>query len=146
MAGKAATVGASGSGVRTVQLSRYAGDWLAWRPDSRSLTWSLGPAFYHQTLDAAFDTAAVADADESAGWVQANARISATVTEIQLSVPKPLPRGTVVLRDAVVGHDHVGVLDDLVAPHGDDACPAQHDRAGVLMVVGRRGRLRGNRL
>ncbi|MCH7873875.1 MAG: PD40 domain-containing protein [Gemmatimonadetes bacterium] len=89
---------ASEAGVKVVQLSAYGGDWIAWRPDSRSLTWILGPAFYHQTLQAAYDTAAAADTAGPDDWIHANAKVAAEITEIGLRVPRARPRGTLVLR------------------------------------------------
>ncbi len=93
---------ASGAGVPVRQLSRYGGDWLDWRPDGKSLTWVLGPAFYHQTLAEAYappDTAAPKDTVDD-GWVQENAKVRATIVEIVLRQPRARPSGTVVLRGA----------------------------------------------
>ncbi|HEX9727749.1 MAG TPA: amidohydrolase family protein [Gemmatimonadales bacterium] len=91
---------AHGAGIPVRQLSNYSGDWLDWRPDSRALTWTLGPAFYRQTLDAAFDTTATDPAGDD--WIRGNARVAAEIVEIQLSAPKARPAGTIVLRGARV--------------------------------------------
>lgn len=95
---------AKGSGVSVVQLSNYSGDWLAWRPDSRSVTWALGPAFYHQTLADAYAKRDTADGGEQEAddWKAGNAKVTARITEIELRVPRSRPRGTVVLRGARV--------------------------------------------
>ncbi|MDH3198752.1 MAG: amidohydrolase family protein, partial [Candidatus Krumholzibacteria bacterium] len=93
---------ASGTGVPVRQLSRYGGDWLDWRPDGKSLSWVLGPAFYHQTLADAYakpDTAALQDTVDE-GWVRENAKVPATITEIVLRQARARPSGTVILRGA----------------------------------------------
>jgi Tol biopolymer transport system component/imidazolonepropionase-like amidohydrolase len=104
LAGSPVTLEAKGSGVKVVRLSRTGGDWIAWRPDAKAVTWSLGPTVYEQTLADAYaagtpDTAAAAD---STDWLEANAAVPARITRITLSVPKPAPPGTIVLRGARV--------------------------------------------
>ena len=64
LAGGPVTLEAKGSGVKVVQLSRTGGDWIAWRADSKAVTWALGPMIYEQTVADAYgagmaDTAAV---------------------------------------------------------------------------------------
>jgi len=95
---------ATGAGVPVAQLSRYGGDWLDWRPDSRTVTWVLGPAFYAQTLADAYakpDTAAPKDTVDD-GWVRENAKVPAVIADIRLRLPRARPTGTVVLRGARV--------------------------------------------
>lgn len=93
---------AKDAGVPVRRLSRYGGDWIDWRPDSRALTWILGPAFYLQTRADAYaepDTAAPRDTIDE-GWAKENAAVPAQITEIRLRLPKAKPAGTVVLRGA----------------------------------------------
>jgi len=95
---------AKDAGVTVQPLSRYGGDWLDWRPDSRAVTWVLGPAFYAQTLADAYaepDTAAPKDTVDD-GWVRENAKVPAAITAITLRLPRARPSGTVVLRGARV--------------------------------------------
>jgi imidazolonepropionase-like amidohydrolase/Tol biopolymer transport system component len=92
------TIEAKGD-VKAVRLSRTGGDWIAWRNDSRAVTWSLGPMVYEQTVAEALAGAAAAPADD---WARANAAVPARVTEIALRVPRAEPAGTIVLRGARV--------------------------------------------
>ena len=136
---------ATSKGVNVVQLSRYAGDWLAWRPDSRSLTWSLGPAFYNQTLAAAYDSA-TADEEEGADWVQANAKVPATITEIEFTIPRARPQGSIVLRgarvitmrgDEVIEQADVVVDGNRIARICPGTCPNVPTLARVMPVRGK---------
>ena len=95
---------AKDAGVPVKRLSRYGGDWLDWRPDSKAVTWVLGPALYRQSLADAYaepDSAAPADTVDE-GWVKENAAVPAAITEVRLRLPKAKPSGTVVLRGARV--------------------------------------------
>jgi imidazolonepropionase-like amidohydrolase len=112
LAGGPVTLEAKGSGVKVVQLSRTGGDWIAWRKDSKAVTWALGPMVYEQTVEEAYgaavgaaDTAAGGAADTAAAggdWMRGNAAVPARITEITLTVPKPASPGAIVLRGARV--------------------------------------------
>jgi imidazolonepropionase-like amidohydrolase len=117
-AGAPVKLEAQGAGVKVAQLSRYAGDWLAWRPDSRAVSWVLGPAFYLQAVDSAYADAAPAESVVTVDWMLANARAPARVTEIRLVVDQARPRGTIVLRGGRV-----------ITMRGDEVI----DRADVLV-------------
>ncbi|MEB3323494.1 MAG: hypothetical protein VKI81_11780, partial [Synechococcaceae cyanobacterium] len=99
VAGGPVTIEAKNAGVKVVQLSRTGGDWLAWRADSKAVTWALGPMVYEQTVADAFSAAATADDGD---WMRANAAAPARYIPIELRVPKATPPGTVVLRGARV--------------------------------------------
>jgi Tol biopolymer transport system component/imidazolonepropionase-like amidohydrolase len=105
LAGGPVTLEAKGAGVSVVQLSRYGGDWISWRPDSRALTWSLGPTVYEQTLADAFaagDSTTPVVPVAPAAPAASNAKVTAKITPIALTVPKPMSPGVVVLRGARV--------------------------------------------
>lgn len=102
LAGSPVTLEAKGSGVTVVRLSRTGGDWIAWRPDSRAVTWALGPTVYEQTVADAYAAADTVAAADSAGWLAANAAVAARTTHIALRVPRAAPPGTIVLRGARV--------------------------------------------
>jgi len=96
------TIEAKGSGVKVVRLSRTGGDWIAWRADSKAVTWALGPMVYEQKIDDAY-AAGAGDAAEAAGdWMHANAIVPAHFTEISLRVPRAPTGGAIVLRGARV--------------------------------------------
>jgi Tol biopolymer transport system component/imidazolonepropionase-like amidohydrolase len=121
--GDGVTLERNGSGVRVAQLSRYGGDWIDWRPDSRSLTWVLGPAFYQQVVADAFLPDSLARRDTThTGWMYDNAKVRAQVTEVALRVPRARPNGSVVLRGARV-----------VTMHGDEVL----ERGDVVVTGGR---------
>ena len=112
-----------GPGVRVAQLSRYGGDWLDWRPDSRAVTWVLGPAFYRTTLADAFLPDSLQHRDTTrTDWQYRNARVNSELTPIVLSVPRARASGTVVLRGARI-----------VTMHGDDVI----EQGAVVVVDGR---------
>ncbi len=117
--GDPVALGRGSDNVTVTKLSNYGGDWIDWRPDSRSLTWVLGPAFYHQTLAAAGYGTSGGEEDEEASdesdWVEANAAVDATITRIDLKVPRSTPTGTVVLSGARI----VTMDGDLVIENGD---------------------------
>ncbi len=102
--GKPVTIEAANAGVKVVRLSRTGGDWIAWRPDSKAVTWSLGPTLYEQTIADAYASVGTAGSAGSAGtdWVRANAEVPARITDIQLRVPRRQPAGAIVLRGARV--------------------------------------------
>jgi Tol biopolymer transport system component/imidazolonepropionase-like amidohydrolase len=102
LVGTPVTLQAKESGVKVVRLSRTGGDWIAWRPDSKAVTWSLGPTVYEQTVADAYATAAPADTAASTDWIQANAAVPARITRIALRVPQFAPAGAIVLRGARV--------------------------------------------
>jgi imidazolonepropionase-like amidohydrolase/Tol biopolymer transport system component len=149
------TLEARNAGVKVVQLSRYGGDWLTWRPDSRSLTWSLGPVVYEQTVADAYaaDSAAAAAPAASAtpaapatDWKQANARVPAKITEISLALPKPTSGGVVVLRgarvvtmrgDAVIERADVVVAGSRIQRICPSPCPELPVMARVVPVPGK---------
>ena len=112
--GTPVTLDVKNAGVKVARLTRYGGDWLAWRPDSRAVTWALGPAFYLQGADEAYATDTVAPVGP-VDWVHANARMGARITEIRLEAPRDRPRGAVVLRGARV----VTVRGDEIVERGD---------------------------
>jgi imidazolonepropionase-like amidohydrolase/Tol biopolymer transport system component len=116
MAGSPVNLEARSTGVRAVQLSRYGGDWLEWRPDSRAVTWSLGPAVYLHTLADAFAPDSVSRPDTAVrGWMHENLRVRGQVGEVALRVPRARPQGAVVLRGAQV----ITMRGDEVIERGD---------------------------
>jgi Tol biopolymer transport system component/imidazolonepropionase-like amidohydrolase len=124
--GTPVTLEAKNSGVKVARLSRYGGDWIAWRPDSRAVTWALGPAFYLQEVEQAYASADTTQPDSSVGWMRANARTPARITEIVTSAARYQPQGAVVLRGARV-----------VTMKGDEVV----DRADVLIEGNRIARI-----
>jgi Tol biopolymer transport system component/imidazolonepropionase-like amidohydrolase len=141
------TIEAKHAGVRVVQLSNYGGDWIAWRPDSRALTWVLGPAVYEQSLAAAYDSAPLpADTGAGVDWMRGNPHVQARITEITLSVPKPRSGGAIVLRgarvitmrgDEVVDHADVVVEGSRIARICPSPCPSIPLTARVVPVPGK---------
>lgn len=122
--GSEVTVEGTGGGVRAVQLSRYGGDWVEWRPDSRGLSWVLGPVIYLQavadfyladSLQPRVDTAA-------RDWRRDNLRVRGEWSEIALRVPRARPSGAIVLRGARV-----------ITMRGDEV----FERGDVVVVDGR---------
>jgi Tol biopolymer transport system component/imidazolonepropionase-like amidohydrolase len=146
-AGVPVTIEAKHAGVRVVQLSNYGGDWIAWRPDSRALTWVLGPALYEQTLAAAYDSTPLpADTGAGVDWMRGNPHVPARITEITLSLPKSRPRGAVVLRgarvitmrgDEVVEHADLIVEGSRIARICPSPCPNIPLTARVVPVPGK---------
>ncbi len=144
--GQPVTLEAKQAGVKVIQLSRYGGDWLAWRADSRAVTWTLGPVVYEQTLDAAYAPADSAASAEPTDWQRGNAKVPARITEITLSVPKDQPRGAVVLRGArvvtmrggeVVERADVVVRGTRIAQICPTPCPNIPTTARVVPVTNR---------
>jgi imidazolonepropionase-like amidohydrolase/Tol biopolymer transport system component len=128
--GKPVTLEAKNAGVKVARLTRYGGDWIAWRPDSRAVTWALGPAFYVQEVEAAYTAEGAEGADTSQAasgdWIRANARAPARITEMQAHAERYRPRGAIVLRGARV-----------VTLRGDEVM----DRADVLIQGDRIARI-----
>ncbi|HEU4747653.1 MAG TPA: amidohydrolase family protein [Gemmatimonadaceae bacterium] len=136
------------------QLSRWGGDWIAWTSGSRAVTWSLGPTVYRQSLDSIFaeerraeiakpDSAKVADsiakarADTgAAARAKPNAVVKGDEFQVNLSVPRLVPRGVVALTgarivtmkgDEVIENGTVVIENDrvrAVGPSGQVAIPA----------------------
>ncbi|HWO87573.1 MAG TPA: amidohydrolase family protein [Gemmatimonadales bacterium] len=115
--GAEVTIEGGGGGVRAVQLSRYGGDWVNWRPDSRGLTWALGPVIYRHTLADAYLADSLQPRVDTANrdWRRDNARVRGEWTEIALRVPRARPSGAVVLRGARV----ITMRGDEVVERGD---------------------------
>src|SRR5687767_10774237 len=100
------------------QLSRWGGDWIAWTSGSSAVTWSLGPTVYRQRLDSIFaeerraeiakpdsaraaDSIAKARADTgAAARAKPNAVIREEEFQVNLSVPRSIPRGVIALTGA----------------------------------------------
>jgi Tol biopolymer transport system component/imidazolonepropionase-like amidohydrolase len=103
--GAPVTIEAKGD-VKAVRLSRTGGDWIAWRSDSRAVTWALGPMVYEQKVADAVAAGATGTTGPTGAagddWMRANAAVPARITEIALRVPRAEPAGTIVLRGARV--------------------------------------------
>jgi Tol biopolymer transport system component/imidazolonepropionase-like amidohydrolase len=99
LTGAPVTIEARGD-AKAVRLSRTGGDWIAWRRDSKAVTWALGFTVYEQTVADA--VAAGATGPPGDDWTRANAVVPARITEIALRVPRAEPAGTIVLRGARV--------------------------------------------
>ncbi len=120
-----ATVAGTGSGVRVVQFTKYGGDWLDWSPDSRMVTWALGPAFYRHLVAEGYLPDSLRRRRDSTltGWQYDNLRVPAQVTLIDLRVPRAQPSGAIVLRGARVvtmrgGGEEVLPRADVVVRNG----------------------------
>jgi len=103
------TIEAANPDVKVVRLSRTGGDWIAWRADSKAVTWALGPMVYEQKVEDAYaahpvDTVATggAIAGPAGDWMRANATVPAHITEIALRVPRARTGSAIVLRGARV--------------------------------------------
>ena len=84
------------------KLTDIGGEFAAWGADGRTVHWSIGNAFVSYRLDSA---EAVDDSLRAAGADSAAAAEAAYRPEelrIQVSVPRDIPEGTVVLRGARV--------------------------------------------
>ncbi|RYG23143.1 amidohydrolase [bacterium] len=95
MTGEPITIPVSGgpSSVPIKKLSTMGGDYLAWTPDGKSVTWAQGAKFYRMAL-----------ADEKP-----------TVTDVKLEMPRAKPDGTILLKDARL----ITMRGDEVIEHGD---------------------------
>ncbi len=143
----AVSVEASGSGVRVVQLTRYGGDWLAWRPDSRAVTFALGPAFYRVSLADAYLPDSLQRRDTTrTDWEYRNARVNAEITPITLAARRSRPSGTVVLRgarlvtmrgDEVIERGDIVVADGRIAAVGASGTVAVPAGARVVDAAGK---------
>lgn len=87
------SVTGSASAVPVKKLSAEGGDYLAWSKDGKTLTWSWGAKFYRQLLSA--------DKPES--------------FDIAVEMPRPKPKGTIVLTGARV----ITMKGDEVIERGD---------------------------
>jgi Tol biopolymer transport system component/imidazolonepropionase-like amidohydrolase len=91
------TVNVSVTGPNSVvpvkKLSAEGGDYLAWTPDGKTLTWSWGAKFYRQPV--------TADKSES--------------FDISVTLPRPKPKGTIILTGARI----VTMKGDEVIERGD---------------------------
>jgi Tol biopolymer transport system component/imidazolonepropionase-like amidohydrolase len=117
----------AGKGQSTLpfkKLSAEGGDYLAWSPDGKYVTWSWGNKFYRQAVDA--------DKPE--------------VYEIKIETPRYKPQGTVVLRGAkiitmhgeeIIEHGDIVVTDNRIAAVGQTGKIAIPANAKVIDVKGK---------
>jgi Tol biopolymer transport system component/imidazolonepropionase-like amidohydrolase len=96
------TIARTGAPMPVRQLSRWGGDWIAWAPDSRALTWVLGPTMVRQRLDDIYPALPVPEPDSAAqaAALARNHAVAGDVFEIHLMVDRPRPQGVVALRGA----------------------------------------------
>jgi Tol biopolymer transport system component len=80
------------AGAGALRVSRTGGDWIAWRPDAKTLTWCVGSTFYQR---------AIPDTTQSVGTAGPAADSVHTI-DIALRVPQDQARGAIVLRGARV--------------------------------------------
>lgn len=95
MTGEPITIPVSGgpSSVPIKKLSTTGGDYLAWTPDGKSVTWAQGAKFYRMAL-----------ADEKP-----------TAIDVKLEMPRAKADGTILLKDARL----ITMRGDEVIEHGD---------------------------
>ncbi|HLF13452.1 MAG TPA: amidohydrolase family protein [Bacteroidota bacterium] len=93
--GKAVQIGPSASEFPLKKVSRDAGYYLNWSPDSRRLYWSLGPVLYSRDLTKTF--AFVEGAVDSIVD-----KPDTTGIEIGFSAPTDIPSGSIALTGATV--------------------------------------------
>jgi imidazolonepropionase-like amidohydrolase/Tol biopolymer transport system component len=106
MTGRPVSIGPSGSDYPLQQISRDAGLYLHWTPDSERIYWTLGPDLFHRDIDqtfafAAADTAALLDEPQSAGH------------HIGFSAELDRPTGSI----AIVGATAITMNGDEVIPN-----------------------------
>jgi Tol biopolymer transport system component/imidazolonepropionase-like amidohydrolase len=168
-----AEVGLKEGAVPIYRLSDDAGGYVGWSGGGRTITWALGPTFYRLPLDSAIDFAReqkrkaeekakkkaepksgdepkpAAEKDEKEGK---EPRVpKAETIALSLSVPRPAPRGSFVLRgarvvtmrgDAVLENADVVVTNDRIAavgPSGSVPTPAgarTFDGTGTTVIPG----------
>jgi Tol biopolymer transport system component/imidazolonepropionase-like amidohydrolase len=106
------------------KLSAEGGDYLAWSPDGKFVTWSWGNKFYRQAIDAE----------------------KPEVFEIKIDAPRYTPKGTVVLRGAkiitmrgeeIIEHGDIVVTDNRIAAVGATGTVAVPAGAKVIDVHGK---------
>lgn len=90
--------------VPTAKLTKVVGDWLAWSPDSRSVTWSEGPFLKERTIDGVFEKKEEAKEGDDDGEETDPLADDPEVRslEIDLTVPRARPSTTVLIRGARV--------------------------------------------
>jgi Tol biopolymer transport system component/imidazolonepropionase-like amidohydrolase len=115
---KAVAITSKASPTPVKQLSRWGGDWIAWTSGSSAVSWNLGPTVYRQRLDSIFaeerraetakpdsaklaDSTAKARADTgAAARAKPNAVIKGDEFQVNLAVPRSVPRGVVAITGA----------------------------------------------
>ena len=96
------TLSRSGSPMPVKQLSRWGGDWLAWSPDSRHVTWTLGPEIVRQSLAEIYPEPTPADSakKDDADAPKTNLLVKGDAFEVVLNAPRARPDGVVALTNA----------------------------------------------
>jgi Tol biopolymer transport system component len=83
------------------QITKVVGDWLAFSPDSREVTWAEGPALDRLSLEGLVLQPADDDhPDKAPDYFAENPKIVAT--PVDLEVPRDRPTGAIVLTNARV--------------------------------------------
>ncbi|MGH9898705.1 MAG: LpqB family beta-propeller domain-containing protein, partial [Pyrinomonadaceae bacterium] len=120
------------------KLTDLGGDFMAWAPDSQTVTWALGNVFFRQPLAQALAPSAKDTRDASAP--------KPLETKITIDLPRAQPSGSVVLRgarlitmkdDEVIEKGDVLITDNRIAgigPQGTLKLPAN---ARIIDVSGR---------
>ena len=91
---------AAKAGVPVKTLTRYGGDWIDWSPDSRSVSYVLGPTVYVDSLDVIFRDEDEDEDEEAEDEGGANNIYAGAVYEIELVLPRAKPSGTLALTGA----------------------------------------------
>ena len=145
---KAVPISSKASPTPVKQLSRWGGDWIAWTGGSSAVTWSLGPTVYRQRLDSIFaeerraeiakpdsaraaDSIAKARADTGrAARAKPNPVIKGDEFQVNLTVPRSVPRGVVALTGARI----VTMKGDEVIENG--TVVIENDRISAVGATG----------
>ena len=98
---------AASAGVPVKTLTRYGGDWIVWSPDSRSLSYVLGPTAYRHSLDQIFAEEPPEDDGDGDGDVNGDEEVvepnqipEGDSFEVALTVARARPSETVALTGA----------------------------------------------
>ncbi|MBX2801951.1 MAG: amidohydrolase family protein [Myxococcales bacterium] len=129
------------------QVTQVVGDWVGWSPDGAEVTWAEGPVLKRRAVADLWQPDAEEAEEEDEDPLAEDPEIRSL--EIELSVPRARPRGTVVLRDARVismvedeileGVDVLVERDRITAIGPDLQAPAgavELDCAGKTVIPG----------
>jgi len=168
--GSAPTVSLTGPSVPVKRLTDIGADYFAWADGGETLTWAIGSTFYRRPLDSvsfrddeeddssedrdegADEEAAAEEEDEEAPEPPADLDESVEAFRAEITAPRAIPRGSVVLRGATLipmegdaevleNHDLVVTDNRIVAlgPAGTVDVPSgaeQIDASGTFIVPG----------
>ncbi len=106
------TVELAGPAPKAVRLTSVGADFFGWADGGKTITWALGSTFFREPLDAARNGSAEPPAGQDIH------RASVSHLAIDVEVPRDMPLGTLVLRNATAITMRSGALDEVI-PRAD---------------------------